>query len=105
MCIRDRFDLAQRKPDAKRQAEHFANLSHGQSPVRQIPHPRMNESVKCGTGDNEVVPHRSRPTGGLSPGQFASESLVSLEWNGWSVWSGISGQFAPEYAQRPIFVI
>jgi Phage integrase family len=26
------------------------------------------------------------------------ESLVSLEWNGWSVCSGISGQFAPEYA-------
>src|SRR5665811_1099263 len=74
MCIRDRFDLAQRKPDAKRQAEHFANLSHGQSPVRQIPPPRMIESVKCATGDNEVVPRRSRPAGRDYP-------LVSLRRN------------------------
>jgi predicted Zn-ribbon and HTH transcriptional regulator len=59
----------------------------------------MIESVKCGTGDNEVVPRHARPAGGgLPPGQFASESLVNLEWNGWSVWSGISGQFAPEYS-------
>jgi mRNA interferase YafQ len=25
-----------------------------------------------------------------------------LEWNGWSVWSGISGQFAPEYAVQEV---
>src|SRR5660398_274270 len=43
-------------------------------------------------GDNEVVPRRARPSGGAFP-------LVSLDWNGWSVSSGISGQFAPEYAE------
>lgn len=41
--------------------------------------------------------------GGYPLGQFASESLVSLEWNGWSVYSGISGQFAPEYALHDRF--
>ena len=37
----------------------------------KCPPPRMNESVKCCTGDNEVVPRRARPQG-------ASYPLVSL---------------------------
>jgi hypothetical protein len=80
------FDLAQFQSGAKHQTKHFADLSHGQSPVRHMPPPRMNESMECGTGDNEVVPRRARPTGGVIPwsvcvgiaGQFGVESVVSL---------------------------
>ena len=45
--------------------------------------------MECGTGDNEVVPRRARPTGGSYP-------LVSLRRNQWSVWSGMTGQFGAE---------
>src|SRR3972149_2900836 len=83
------LDLAQLQSGAKRQAKHFADLSHGQSPVRHMPPPRRNESMECGTDGNEVVPRRPRPTG-------VSYPLVSLRRNRWSVWSGMAGQFASE---------
>lgn len=51
-----------------------------------MPPPRMNESMECGTGDNEIVPRRARPTGGSYP-------LVSLRRNQWSVCSGIRMRF------------
>jgi len=33
-------------------------------------------------------------------GQFGSESVDSLNWNQWAIWTGITGQFAPEYAVK-----
>ena len=87
------LDLAQFQA-GERQAKHFADLSHGQSPVRQMPPPRMNESMECGTGDNEVVPRRARPTG-------VSYPLVGLQRNQWSVCSGIRTSKEPECKYLP----
>src|SRR5659263_101008 len=55
----------------------------------------MSELVKT---DKWATTKLSRAARARQGGAFP---LVSLDWNGWSVSSGISGQVAPEYALNP----